>query len=50
MQKIVHQFRFVEYPAEEKGGEDVLVGKSITREERLEAAHAQKEKVCTLYI
>ncbi len=43
MQKIVHQFRFVEYPAEDK--EDVLVGQSVSREERrLAAVEKEKEK------
>jgi len=37
MQSIVNKFRFVEYPAEDTRGGDVLVGQSISREERAKA-------------
>jgi len=40
MQRIVNQFRFVEYPAEDTRGGDVLVGQSVSREERANAVAA----------
>jgi len=40
MQSIVNKFRFVEYPAEDTRGGDVLVGQSVSREERAKAVAA----------
>lgn len=44
MQNIVNKFRYVEYPAEDNRDGDVLVGQSISKEERARAMAALEKK------